>query len=635
MRWTFSLLVVFVAATWRPAAANELVVISLMALQSEVEAGSSPADLPIRRLTAFLVAEEGDLMLVGRRSPLSGLSVDDIALTLRAVLNSSQPQGVRAIPDFAPGTGRLRLVYAGDAKDTTVGAVLSEGLAELMSVSRGIGVLPPGFWSYPPAGGVKLRVFPAQGRCDRLPNPNIIIAEEPRITIDPEHDADDGVAQDVDDWIRLILEEYHALGETRPDLVRLGNILALYRALSLAETRLRYSDWGYFLSRYRAAEKRTRRWLEVGPAQAVFSAIAFEIPKDMPCEIDKSLSGSKSVDEILRGRNTSAYPIVSAQKYPELAAVEDPRLSSVEDEIKTLGFLGRSVFANLRLSVFPPRLQILWNRRISTRATAHAREAKGLVLQAVSANGPGASWATFYAENIEAFLASRREGHPLIGLISDKVTADWVGLDAKGGLTEQGLLFPTLDARDEPVEAALRVLRKLAAIPRMNDANISIVVGATPSGELPWFEKLERTLGKERVLLAPSSSELLEFLQEPHRHVILFEGQFRRGEVVVRDGAVRYDAILALRRLDHVRFLAFGAFGYVQNRRWDRDVIRALQAKGVGVVSITRSKAPSASTRIDTLLRLFQNGEFPPVRAFLLPVVLAPSGGTTYWERMP
>ncbi|WP_282610860.1 hypothetical protein [Pelagibius sp. Alg239-R121] len=613
----------------------DLIVVSLARVQKEAAANTTEPKLPIDHLNAIVVGVGGDLLLIGRKTTSAPLELEDVVLALRALIGSSQPPGVRMSPDVRTRSTSYKLLYSGGIRHTSVGAAMTVGLQALNRIAAGQTKVPPGFWIHPGSDEGRTGLIPHRVRCDAITGSKIAVIDEPGVSIAVSTKSKDRNNLDIVEWNRQLLEEYAALTRTHSAFQRIRNFLALYEALDALRKNIRASNWAYLLNAYRVTDVQTRRSLEWRADNAVFTTVGVGAVRQRGCRADAALASVRRTLLSRIEKDSESAVRLSALEFTTLSPQRDQRLARTESHLRALGLTNQAVFLSIRLSVNPPMMSIIPGSRSSTRRTNDARLLKDLILRATDENHVGDDWEAFHRDHIAPFVSAERQSRPLIGLISDNVDADWLAIAQEAGFGSSGMLFPITANNNDPLDSILRLTTRMMAVPTLARSRVHAVLVRTEDSVNDWAKILKRTLGPDRVLINPNKGEFLEFLGKPEIDVLLLDGRFRQGGFVVRDGNVGYESILALRRLDHIRFLAINALDSGQSRIWDRDIIHALQANGVGIISVSRGTGATGLDRLRALVEMLHDPKMAQLRAFVLPDVIAPAGGTTYWGQFP
>lgn len=283
---------------WTPAASgeggpelgNELVALSLAALQEGLEAGEIDPELPLpltRILGAFLSQDGRDIVLLGRREERAegvvSIVPDDIALAMRSIWLSDQVPGMSIDPmgNARPGEGPgpfQRVVYFGPLENTRAGLYAFRCDYWLKRLAAGAIPAPvPDFDRYvdlivngpefSSGQGNRFWLHPETPEIELTPAGDLMVFADTGVELLTERDRSqfagvpthylylgrDAVAQA---FAREVTRRFDELASTYPDLVRLRNFFALAQVfgwieragLSVGRTRL--ESWEYLLHRY-------------------------------------------------------------------------------------------------------------------------------------------------------------------------------------------------------------------------------------------------------------------------------------------------------------------------------------------------------------------------------------------------
>jgi len=221
---------------------------------------------------------------------------------------------------------------------------------------------------------------------------------------------------------------------------------------------------------------------------------------------------------------------------------------------------------------------------------------------------------------------------PALVLVADDVGEKWINLDKVDAFTKHFDLFIVSQQDKDFSVAVLSFLDKLGRVPLIADSHhhIGVIVSTSDKTLIKEINSLE---GIGHILINPTKSQFRKFVINPSINVLLLDVPFGKGYLKLSDGNLSYKDILKLKRLDHVKYLAFGLLSNNQ-RVWDRRVLKALQTKGVGIFSITRSGNGRLLERVQDFKRILQEESVAFYQSFLrLPRLVKAEG--TFWEKMP
>jgi hypothetical protein len=605
--------------------AEDHVAVSLLKLQKAAASNSSLGDsIPISHVIGVLVDKSGDIRLIGKKGENSPITLDDIALALRGAFSLSQPPGVITIRDFVPGSSGTRLIYSGGIANTTVGAYMAKSVENLYALSQGKSPTPKGFWSYPPVPKIKLRINAAHNACIAASNTLAFILEKPGILLQPENGTNINMDFRVTEWLRQVQERHEEIERLYPALHKLRNFLDLYQLFSLIKSKTRKSIWHYFLEEYQPTYTHTPKSFDFNNANNIVSGIS---PKTEQCSVNWRL-------------NQLRNQIISLSADAEKLYFEFPlkfkhhkdkdQKAQIVKKLKEVGLNG--LLLNLKTLKTPPVLKFFHDTQFYTQQTSVARKLKGLITQTVKKGNITRGWAKFYAAYLSS-LVTAKDYKPALVLVADKVGQNWINLDKVDALMAHFDLFIVSQQNQAFSAAVLNFLDKVGRVPLIADSynHIGIIVSTSDKALIKEIKSIKGV----HILINPTKSQFRKWIINPAIKVLLLDVPFGKGYLKLRDGNLNYKDILKLKRLDHIKYLALGLLNR-HDRVWDERVLKALQTKGVGIFSITRTEGTRRRLleSVQEIKNLLQEESIAFYQTILrLPQLI--KAKAIFWEKMP
>ena len=624
--------------------AEEYVGLSLSNLQESLKSCNidGHTELPMGTVIGIII-DESDMILLGQEGGFQGITVDDIILAMRGAFTAYQALGLTTISGLSPDTSITSLIYAGGVENTSVGSYMADCIRRLHLLGTGKAkVLLEGFWPYGKLPKVKLWFYPQPSQYLVSSNKRLMLFKGNGVVLRPKEMKWKEVDPRVREWVEQIGERYDEMGKIYPELIQLRNFFNLYKVFLWAKENMRSAEnWQYLLEDYHPTSTYTPSFFRFNAEQSIAGGIF--------CQIGEiTLLNKPRLDDL-------EEKIMDAQKsapgalfwYFQLPLAdlieEDKDLRKTIVELKEVGLYGQSVFLYLKIKEKTPSLRILHDDLFYRRPTQIARSLKWLIKQAIQGEGDfQTGWRKFCQNELLPLVTKRSLTvgdrqlilKPVLVLISDDVSSKWILLEKIKVLKENFIIFLVPHKGKVGLWTSTEVfLNKVKVLPEIKRGNLAVVIQISHvqlKKCQKQIEELKKVMGNGKVLVNPTKKQFELLLSDREIEVALMQLTSTNEEIMFDDEALSYKDILKFKKLSHLKYIML----IPQGTGWGETLLKALQTKGVGLISILPKK-PLCKEEFVSLVSFLQTDETEDLRVFHLPTLLGSDGGYVGWESIP
>ncbi|RLC76926.1 MAG: hypothetical protein DRI61_12435 [Chloroflexi bacterium] len=589
---------------------------------------------------------DSDLILIGENDPSSPLTLDEIVLAARAGLGKSENPGV-VTTQISEDSTLSFFVYLGNIGQTPVGAYMARCLRRLYLLGCGAVRVPlKGFWSYGNLPPVKLWVSPNPGRCLVSSTQKLMVLQGAGVAFNSKVVGWESVNPRIREWAAQLTERYDELAKCFPEFAEVRRFFRLYEVFLWARKNMK-NDKGIrmlnqLLQGYTMASECyvPRSFRLIGKRN---------IAGGITCQIENlRIQGEPLLDE-LEDKITLALnsdPELGAWPlhFPtgQLAGSTRERTEIIA-KLNSLGLYGCCTFLYLSTKGEAPKLRVFHDNVTYLRPTDTARKLVWLVKRTLKKQGNFQSyWTEFYRKELMPLVDERHFGdskekimaRPILVLVGDEISSEWILLQRVRVLGENFAFFLLPDKAKGFWPSIQDFLHKVDTLVKLNQENFAIVVQTCNkelNGQVYRLRKVRKILGDSNVLVDPSKKQFLNLLYNRKIRIALMQVKVTDEEIKLNGKQLSWRDILRGGKLAHLRYIIL----VPQGTGWGKKVLRAMQTKGAGLVSILpkRPLGDEELTRLASLVRI--NDGTNPIVLWLPSALATGFQGHLGWGSVP
>ncbi len=656
-------LVIFIlsASLFHTIVAEGYVAMSLEQLQSNLKACkiNPESSIPLTAIIGVSIGNSGDIILLGLGpgqdkswSEIKMIRIENVVLAMRAIFTGYQPPGVITIGPLSLNTSITSLVYSGGIENTRVGAYMANCIKQLhlLGINRSH-IRPEGFWPYGDLPKERFWLCPKKGKYYVSTDNKVMFLSENGVVLCLKNKTLDDVDPRIKDWADQVSERYDELATLCPEFFQLKNFFNLCRVFEWAKGRIDKEKWSYLLEEYRPVSRLTPNFFDFALDDTIAGGIS--------CKVDKIIQRESRLDnlekEIFESAGASKNSLYRCFQSSLLDEVFDTKRTfrRVVSRLKAVGLYSRSVF--LILENRPTKLTILHNDLFYREDNMSAKTLKWLIEETVQGKeDTNKGWEEFYQKHLSSLVGEDSDItigkmqfrlKPLLIFVADWATPEWIRLQRVKALNQNFLLFIIPAGNSEkPLTSIMAFLDKVEKVPVITRKNFGLAIHI-PNEEIgKWVEEigaLKREAGEDRVLINPQKADLERLLRKRDIKIIFLDLNSTKEEIKFGNEELSYRDILKFKSLFHIRYLVAGLFN-PQKIGWGEIVLKAMQAKEVGIVSVSPGviSTQEALRRLGVLIQILKDDRSIFQKAFYIPDVVEQRGTATAskiisWEKIP
>ena len=629
------LLVLIFFSPLSTASADNYIGVSLSGLQQRTMKHDGCEAIAIDRVSGIVVDRSGDIIIFGKKGCEHTITVDDIVVALRGALTSSQPPGVIMVKEYLPGSTGVRLIYSGGVAGTSVAQYMTESLSIFYRLSAGTGRGPDGYWPYPDKEKVKFNLYPRGNECSSMSGEIAFVLQGFGIMLMTNSVKNMArIGNDVKQWMVQAQERHEELEELYPALKKLSNFMRLSILFGKIKDKMDNSRWDFFLQKYRPGRFLHQKRLNLDYSKVVIEGVSSRNDY-LKCHTNSDLEGL--VKKVLTAKTKAEEDVSFALNFSDEKGFARDDFAILVQRLKEVDLFKKSIFIDIGFKETVPVLKTIYAEQLYTNRTCAAKSFRDLVKSAIhEAGNTNRHWAAFYKE----FFSGKRllgDQKPALVIVSDDITPGWDNLNKINTLMDQFTLYLVPRSNLDFIAASLEFTSAIDEIPRVGEGKMGIIVSYHDESLELHLNSLRDTIGKENVLINPTTDEFLKFLSNRSFETLFIDIEVVDGRIKLKDWVVGRFEILNLNRFDNIKYLAFGYFGTNSRKSWDWEILRIFSMKGVGMISLTRQSLDKKKVkkRILGFTKLLKGKDYNYLRTSSLSQVLSPNEKTIFWKKIP
>lgn len=612
---------------------EEFVAVSIQKLEEKVKSSSiNQGEIYLSEIKGVLIGDS-DIFLIGKKGDSQGISISDIALAFRVVFNEYLPPGLIPKSGLSPDSETTNLIYFGGVKNTPIGNCMAECLKMIHLIGSGKKEIPiQGFWHYGNLPIEKFKLYPHINQYIISSDKKLMLMRTPGVSLKPIEsewkNVDPGIKETAQEWAKQFEERYKEVGKLYPEFTQLQNFFNLYMAYTWAKENIKNTNkWKNFFKEYRILPVSTPISLRMNEKS---------IAGGISCQLNEKYNKYEpQLDDlgkiIVNKAKSTPESLCHYFQFLHTDLIDDDKqLKEAITELQEIGLYGRSIILYLKTERTKPYLKILCGNLCYSRPTKTARNLKWLIRQTLQGEGDFQSrWRDFYQTEFQPIVTSsflnlgdrQIKLKPLLIFISDTLSSEWMLLRRVNVLKENFVVF-FIPQKGNMISSLKPFLHQVRNLPIFNKSNFAVVLQTSNNDMRPVREDLEKLrilIGNNRVLINPRKEQFLELLYTREVEILLMQLHIRDEKIIFDDGSLSPKDLFNFKKLVNLKYVMLLS----QGRSLGREISKALQTKGVGLVSILPRKSLSEGIKnLCAYLQICNSNSLPP---YYIPTILGKS----------